>query len=145
MPVPSILVIEDDPNAFRLYDRVLSSAEYHVVHAETLEAARALLDKNHFNLILCDMQLGSERAIELLTEVAGTLQASGTSIVAVSGQEQYRRMCQELGVDFFLSKPVSINALVGLVDRITVGNFNRKIPLVLDTAEMMRISISENA
>lgn len=140
MPVPSILVIEDDPNAIRLYDRVLSHAEYHVIHAKTLDEARALLDQKHFDLILCDMQLGSERTVELLTEVAEALQASGTNIVAVSGQEQYRRMCQELGVDFFLSKPVSINALVGLVDRITVGNFNRKIPLVLDTAEMMRIS-----
>jgi len=40
-------------------------------------------------------------------------------VVIVSGQAQYREMCEEMGIDFFLEKPVSVPALIALVDRLT--------------------------
>jgi CheY-like chemotaxis protein len=141
MDSPHILVIEDDPGSLKLYDRVLNRAEYKVFKATTLDEAYALINEHHFDLILCDMELGKERTLGLLNEITTNFQKSGTNIVAVSANEQYRQVCEQIGVEFFMSKPVSVRALVTLADRITVGKFDRKIPLVLDTSEMMRAAL----
>ena len=55
----------------------------------------------------------------LLREYAEVFATSGTQIVMVSGESHYRDVCEEMGADFFLEKPVAIGTLVGLVDRLT--------------------------
>jgi two-component system, OmpR family, torCAD operon response regulator TorR len=137
MAMPNVLVIEDDPYTIELYTRVLKRANYRVSQAQTVQEAATMIKENTFDLILCDMQLGTERTINMLAELSSAFEASGTDVVAISAEEKYRGVCAQIGVDFFLSKPVSIRALVSLVDRITVGKVERKIPLVLDTREMM--------
>jgi two-component system, NtrC family, response regulator PilR len=135
-----VLVIEDDPASLELYARVLHRADYEVYTASTLVEAKKMLAEHQFNLILSDMEVGSDRALALLGQLNETLQAQGTGIIAISAQENYRRAADEMGIDFFLSKPVSIRTLVNLIDRVTVGKVDRKVPLVLDTREMMRVN-----
>jgi CheY-like chemotaxis protein len=138
MTTPKILIIEDDPALIGLYKRVMNRADYDVYTAMTLKQAQDLLAEHQFDLVLADMELGGERTITLLREVAQVLQEGGTNIVGVSANDLYRSLCEEAGVEFFLTKPVSVNTLVRLTDRITVGQMNRKVPLILDTTEMMR-------
>ena len=103
----------------RLYYKALRSAGYEVNTAGTVQEARDILTQVHFDLLLCDIQMGDERGTDLLNEYAGALFTSGAQVVIVSGQPQYRDMCIDLGVDFFLEKPVAIGTLVTLVDRLT--------------------------
>src|SRR5690606_820481 len=138
MATIKVLVIEDDPASLELYSRVLHRAEYEVAQASTLAEAKKLLSEQHFNLILCDMEVGNERSLNMLAEINEALKAQGTGVIAISAQEQYRRAVDEIGVEFFISKPISVRTLVNLIDRVTVGKFDRKVPLVLDTREMMR-------
>jgi DNA-binding response OmpR family regulator len=136
-----VLVIEDDPASLELYARVLHRADYDVYQAPTLVEAKRLLAEHQFKLILSDMEVGSDRALSLLTELNDMLQAQGTGIIAISAQENYRRDADSIGIDFFLSKPVSIRTLVNLIDRVTAGKVDRKVPLVLDTREMMKANL----
>jgi DNA-binding NarL/FixJ family response regulator len=76
------------------------------------------LDDSRFDVVLCDIHMGSDRGTDLLREYGNTLATSGTLIIVVSGQAQYRNTCEDLGADFFLEKPVAISTLVTLLNRV---------------------------
>jgi CheY-like chemotaxis protein len=114
-----ILVIEDDSHLRRLYSKALGKAGYEVYSSGTIEESRALLAQTRFDVLLCDIQLGEDHGIDLLSDYASTLATSGAQVIMVSGHSHYRDLCAELGVDFFLEKPVSISTLVDLVKRLT--------------------------
>lgn len=119
MTLQRILVMEDNHHLRRLYSKALSAAGYDVHPAKTLQEARDLLAQMRFDLLICDIFMGSERGTDLLDEYAETLFTSGAQVVMVSGQPQYRSVCQEMGADFFLEKPIAISTLVALADRLT--------------------------
>jgi CheY-like chemotaxis protein len=93
-----------------------------VHQAATVQEARDLLAHQAFDVFLADMDMGSERGIDLLREQVDTLRYSGTRIVAASAQESYRSQCEALGVDLFLEKPIEITPLVTLVARLMSTN-----------------------
>ncbi len=114
-----ILVMEDDAHLRRLYGKALRAKGYEVQTAATMQDARNFLDSSRFDIMLCDIHMGTERGTDILSEYADQLVTSGTQVVMVSGQARYREMCEQLGADFFLEKPISIGVLVALVDRLT--------------------------
>jgi len=120
-----VLILEDDASLRRLYEKVLSRSGYEVKMAATIAEARGLLSHNHFDVFLCDVHLGNERGTSLLEEQSAALNEQGTQVVMVSAEARYRALCEELGVDFYLEKPVSLAALVTLLDRLTARRHMR--------------------
>jgi CheY-like chemotaxis protein len=118
-PTRQILVMEDDAHLRRLYDKALRAKGYEVHTAATLQDTRNLLAERRFDVMLCDIHMGTERGTDILSEYSTQLVTSGTQVIMVSGEARYREMCEELGADFFLEKPISIGVLVALVDRLT--------------------------
>jgi DNA-binding response OmpR family regulator len=114
-----ILILEDDADLCRLFSKALRASGYEVYPATTLEEARALLVQIPVDVFLCDIHVGRERSTDLLREQLDTLRQHGTQVIMVSGEAQYRPMCEEMGVDFYMEKPVAIGPLVKLVDRLT--------------------------
>lgn len=114
-----VLVMEDDLHLRRLYVKALTASGYEVHPAATLQEARELVAQTSFDVLLCDIHMGEERATDLLEENATALFTSGAQVVMVSGQAHYRDVCEEMGADFFLEKPVAVGTLVALVDRLT--------------------------
>jgi DNA-binding response OmpR family regulator len=119
MTARRVLVLEDDADLCRLFSRALRASGYEVYPATTLDEARALLIQIPMHAFLCDVHVGSECGTDLLREQLDTLRQHGTQVIMVSGEAQYRPFCEEMGVDFYLEKPVAIGALVKLVDRLT--------------------------
>ena len=64
------------------------------------------------------MRLGGEHGIDFLTQRFDNLHARGTKVIVISGNPEYRPFCEELGVEFYLEKPVSLSHLVILVSRL---------------------------
>ncbi len=114
----SIIVLEDDSDAIRLYEKALGNSGYEVCPVSSIADADALLAERTFDLCICDMRLGGEHGIDFLTERFGDLHARGTKVIVVSGNPEYRPFCDELGVEFYLEKPVSLSHLVILVSRL---------------------------
>ncbi len=114
-----VLIMEDDHHLLRLYSKALDNAGYQVTQASTIDEARDMLESERFDLLLCDIHMDGEKATDLLREQAANLATSGTQVIMVSGQAQYRAMCEEMGADFFLEKPVPVATLVSLVNRLT--------------------------
>jgi two-component system response regulator PilR (NtrC family) len=115
---PRILIMEDNLDLLRLFSKALKNAGYDVDTATTLEDARARLLNAHFNLLLCDIHIGERRGTDLLREQIENLHAKGTEVVVVSVDTHYRPLCQDLGIDFYLEKPVSVRQLVQIIKRL---------------------------
>jgi DNA-binding NtrC family response regulator len=124
LPAPArrVLILEDNDDLRRLYSRALAKAAYKIYPAATLEEARALLGQGRFDVFLCDIHIGQERGTDLLREQLETLGRQGTQVIVVSGEAQYRPFCEEMGVDFYLEKPVAVSELLTLVRRLTVAD-----------------------
>jgi two-component system OmpR family response regulator len=119
MTAQRILVLEDHADLRRLYAKVLTKAGYEVYPAATLEEARALLSQGHVDVFVCDIHVGDERGTDLLREQSAALNQQGTKIVVVSGEAQYRPFCEELGIEFYLEKPIGLEMLLTLMKRLT--------------------------
>jgi DNA-binding response OmpR family regulator len=113
-----ILILEDDAPILTLYSKVLIASGYEVQSATSVPEGRELLNRQHFDMLICDMRLGNERGIDLISEYRVRLQEAKTAIIGVSAESHYQRLCQQIGVDFFLIKPVSAMELVQLVKRL---------------------------
>lgn len=114
----SVLVMEDDPQLLRLYSKALNKAGYGVCGAGNADQARIALENTSFDMILCDINLGDGCGTDVLRDY----RLDGTPVIVVSGHEPYRMACEAEGYEFFLSKPVHINDLVTLVDRLAIRN-----------------------
>jgi DNA-binding NtrC family response regulator len=117
----SLLILDDDENLRRIFGRALARAGYTVYDAASLEQARALLAHMAFDVFLCDIQVGGERGTDLLREQMDWLNQAGTQVIMMSSAAQYRDECADLGIEFYMEKPVSLGPLVTLVNRLTAN------------------------
>src|SRR5437763_2258099 len=114
LPIPTgsaarrVLVMEDDADLCDIYSRGLRRAGFQVYQATTISEARELLARHRFDIFLCDMHMGTERSFGLLQEQRASLVAKSTTTIVISAEEQYRGRCEEIGIEFFLSKPVDL-------------------------------------
>ncbi len=111
-----ILVMEDDRDLVELYREALGLSGYEVDGATTIDEARHHLESNQYAVFLCDLFIGKERSIDLLREVMPALKE--TQVVMLTGSGQGQLVAEEIGIDFFLAKPVALPELMSLVDRL---------------------------
>ncbi len=111
-----ILVMEDDNDLVELYREALGLSGYEVDGVTTISEARHHLENNHYAVFLCDLFIGRERSIDLLREIVPTLKE--TQVVMLTGSGQGQLVAQEIGIDFFLAKPIALPELLSLIDRL---------------------------
>jgi CheY-like chemotaxis protein len=68
--MPRILLVDDDDGVGTLLEHVLLAERYDVDAAATVEAARALLERNHYHLLLTDMALPDGTGLQIAEEVS---------------------------------------------------------------------------
>jgi CheY-like chemotaxis protein len=62
--------------------------------------------------------MGRERGTDLVREQKEVLNETGTQVVMISADTQYRSICQEMGVREYLEKPISLVQLIQVVNQI---------------------------
>jgi DNA-binding NtrC family response regulator len=121
-PASQVLIMDDTDDLRRLYSKALGKAGYKVYPAATIHQARQLLGQHHFDVFLCDIRMGSEGlGIDLLREQLDALNRAGTQVIMVSAEARYRDMCEEMGIEFYVEKPVALPPLITLVNRLTAS------------------------
>lgn len=113
-----VLVVEDDANLVCLYTEALGLHGYTVDSAGTIDRARELLTSNTYAIFLCDVYIGKERSLDLLKDVLPTLDK--THVIMLSGTGQLYETAREMGIDFFLAKPINLPDLITLVQRLSL-------------------------
>lgn len=113
----NVLVLEDDSYLRRLITKVLHSANMQVYEAASIRHAQELLDGMAFDVFISDVKVPDGLGVDLIKRNRALLSKNGTVVILVTGEAQYRAYEEELGVEMFLEKPISVPDLLTLVQR----------------------------
>ncbi len=112
-----ILVIEDQEDLAELYESALEKAGYDVTVAYTGEEGVAEFETARPDAVLTDMTLPEMHGTKVLEEIRRL--SPGVPVLVATGETmaESREVCQRLGVQEYLSKPVDVGELVAAVGR----------------------------
>ena len=110
-----ILYVEDDPINALVMQKLLKT-EFDIVHAPDGETCLAMLDKENFDLILMDVNLGKGRTngVETMHQIKANPRTSNLKVIAVTSYalpEDKDRFLRE-GFDAYIPKPVDRQVLL---------------------------------
>ena len=111
---PAVLVVDDEADLRELLSLTLVRLGLDVDTAESVGAARALLEQRHYSLCLTDMRLPDGTGLDLVRDVA---QASGPPIAVITayGSAENAVAALKAGAFDYLTKPVDLDQLRMLV------------------------------
>lgn len=114
MPVPKILVIEDEELIRKVLEFRLKKEGYDVYQAQDGGEALKLIDKHYFDVILVDIMIPYVGGLEITQKVKSNPKTSATQIIVVSanGLENVILEAFALGADDFITKPFNLPELM---------------------------------
>ena len=114
LPLPHVLVVDDDANVRQLVEDYLGSNDFRVSAVESGAQLRAALGAQVVDLVLLDLRLRGEDGMQLLRALRAESQIP---IIILTGrtEEADRVMGLELGADDYLTKPFSPRELLARI------------------------------
>jgi len=109
MTVPKILVIDDEPALQKAMQKALKNENYDIIFADNGLEGLEQLKKEKPNLVLLDLRMPKLDGLEFLEKI-NIKPDDPYSVVIVTGHGNDREVERsfELGVNFFLHKPLSL-------------------------------------
>ncbi len=123
-----ILIIDDEKSIRKTLREILEYEKYQVEEAADGAEGLALIQKNQYDIILCDIKMPKMDGIELLEKV---MQLSvDTPLVMISGHGNIETAVEAVkkGAFDFIAKPLDLNRLL-----VTIRNAMDKSTLVTET------------
>ncbi|WP_243351912.1 sigma-54-dependent transcriptional regulator [Stenotrophomonas acidaminiphila] len=111
----SALVVDDERDIRELLVLTLGRMGLRISTAANLAEARELLGSNSFDLCLTDMRLPDGNGIELVTEIARDHPRTPVAMITAFGSMDLAVEALKAGAFDFVSKPVDIGVLRGMV------------------------------
>jgi signal transduction histidine kinase/CheY-like chemotaxis protein len=131
------LVAEDNAVNQRLIARLLEKMGHSVVLAQNGREAIEALDKQHFDIVLMDVQMPKMDGFEATKRIREK-EASGTHLPiialtahAMQGDEE---RCLACGMDGYVTKPIKLEELFSVIEKVVPGTNRRsdaKVPAVM--------------
>jgi two-component system, cell cycle response regulator DivK len=114
----TVLVVEDNPLNLKLVRDVLGHAGYRVLEAADAERGIALAREQRPDLVLMDVQLPGIDGVEALRRLRADPETAGIAVVALTAfaMRDDRERLLAAGFDGYVSKPVSVRELPGLLE-----------------------------
>lgn len=107
-----ILVIEDEPNLSRLYERVLTDHHFQVVTAENGEQALTKLEDHHIDLVITDIMMPEMDGFQF----THLIRQSGYDlpILVITAKDSFadKKHGFRLGADDYMVKPVNLEEML---------------------------------
>jgi adenylate cyclase len=123
-----ILIVDDEPANLRLLELAFRRAGYLAVSStrEPLEVC-ALHRRNHYDLILLDLQMPRLNGFQVMEELARTAGAKKDVILVLSADPAQMVRVLESGATGFLSKPFVLSEVVLRVRQILEATWSRTV------------------
>ncbi|MFL6275344.1 MAG: response regulator [Blastocatellia bacterium] len=124
MPVPRILIVDDETDVANAWRRAMRIAGYDVKTAQTAEAALALCDEYAFDVVILDYIMPSMKGLELLTRMRKvqplirSILVSGKFPTHLEESGLEAELKESVEVDVYLHKPVANQRLKEVVERL---------------------------
>lgn len=116
-----VLVIEDDPDQRRLLERMLAASGWRVTTAPDgesgIEAARA----HRPHAVVLDVMMPRLNGFQTCRQFKADAALAGIPVVMCTSKDQPadQYWATEVGADAFLAKPVDVNRLIQMLERLT--------------------------
>jgi two-component system response regulator PilR (NtrC family) len=134
MSKPLVLIVDDEPDIRELLEITLSRMGLDTLSAADLGAARDHLKQNpDFKLCLTDMRLPDGSGLELVKEIGEQYPELPVAVITAYGSMDTAVQALKLGAFDFVSKPIDINVLRGLVKTSLKLNQPATSPAVRDS------------
>jgi phosphate regulon transcriptional regulator PhoB len=117
MAMPTILVVEDEPDIRKLVQYNLAQERYKVLEAEDGEQALKLLQRTRPKLVILDLMLPGMSGLELCKTLRDRQETAQLPILMLTAKagETDRVVGLEMGADDYLTKPFSPREMVARV------------------------------
>ncbi len=115
--MPTILVVDDEPDIREVMRFALENAEFRVIEAGHADDARKLLSNEHPDLILLDWMLPGRSGLELAQQLKQNPKTRTLPIIMISarGEEEDRVKGLDTGADDYIAKPFSPREMVARI------------------------------
>lgn len=111
IPLRGVLVVDDNPELASLFRRYLLHEPYRVIQAISGSRAVSLARELHPDVIILDVLIPSQDGWEILQRLREDPATKRTPVI-ISSVLPEQKLARSLGVDAFLSKPVSRSTLL---------------------------------
>lgn len=115
-PQPHVLVVDDEADLRELLVITLGRMKLKATAADSLSSARSILQKQHFDLCLTDMNLGDGTGLELIRFAAQHRPAMPIAVITAYGNMDTATQAMKDGAYDFIAKPVALDRLRQLVE-----------------------------
>ena len=119
--ISKILIIDDDSRNVFALNAVLKTKNFTCVSATNAEDGLHLMrTSNEIGLVLMDMMMPDMDGYEAISEMKKDIQLNKIPIISVTAQAMMgdKERCLAAGADAYVSKPVQINELLRLIDKL---------------------------
>ncbi|HRG54219.1 MAG TPA: response regulator, partial [Bacteroidia bacterium] len=126
--MPKILIIDDEKSIRKTLREILEYEKYQVDEATEGMEGLALIQKEKYDVVLCDIKMPKMDGIELLDRII--LLSSDIPVVMISGHGTIETAVEAVkkGAFDFIAKPLDLNRLL-----VTIRNAMDKSTLVKET------------
>jgi two-component system OmpR family response regulator len=102
-----ILIAEDEPSIMESLDFILRRAGWSIVAVTDGDAALEAVRRHGPRMVVLDVMLPKRSGFEVLKQIRADSLTSGLPVLILTakGQQQDRRIAEELGADRFVTKP----------------------------------------
>jgi len=117
MPMPVVLVVEDDRSTLAGLCAALGDSGYEVVGAASGEEAMARLDLSPVDVVVSDVMMGRVSGIDLLSHVQEHYPDTAVILLTAFGTIESAVEAMRRGAYDYLTKPINLDKLELLVER----------------------------
>jgi DNA-binding NtrC family response regulator len=113
----TVLVVDDEQILCDLFKTVLSHAGYEVLTASNGRDGLALFQRQRPQLTLLDLRMTEMNGIEVLKDIRKLDPQANVMILTAWGSDVLERQARQLGVTDFLSKRMTLDAVLASLER----------------------------
>ena len=137
-----VLVVEDSDEDVLMYQRFFTGTQFQLFHAETTDAAQALMEQVTFAAVVLDIRLHGSDSWEWLSRTKRSSATSEVPFVVISTVDD-RRKAFGLGASAVGLKPVTRDWLLRTLETLTQPEASLRV-LAIDDHEAFRFVIRES-
>lgn len=116
-----ILIIDDDSKNIFALSAVLKAKKFSCVSAQSaLEGLETLHQNNNIAVVLMDMMMPEMDGYEALKKIKNDEKIKNIPVIAITAQAMTgdREKCLAAGADGYVSKPVNVDELMAILNKI---------------------------
>ena len=128
----NILIIDDDFSLRKVIEKALKNSKTNIKGVSTISEAWVDIEKNRFDLIICDVVLPDGDGLELVKKVKSKNNSQSFIIISAKNNLLTAIKANQLDVVDYLPKPLDLNDLTITVDRCLKNQMIKNNEFIID-------------